>query len=172
MAWNKKWKKFAVKWPNTTGIMTRRQIVENIAALTFPDISNNWKKRMTIKEALERVDCCSYQTFQNWLNEDKSLRLAFEESREAQKKFIQLQAENNIHDVITWVTRLPAEKKVDISFKYLEKTHQDYSPKSSLQINNPTANFNVPIDELKRKILELSNRSAIDAEFEILTSWE
>lgn len=89
------------KGKNKNAVMAKDKIVEAVVRLTYPDIMGSGKKRMTVKEAVSKIGVCSYFTFLAWLDKDPVLKAQYENAREAQKRFMQLAAENNIYDAIT-----------------------------------------------------------------------
>ena len=138
-------------------MISKRDIVEKVLVLTYPRLmEGKMVQPMSLIDACKQV-WISYPTLCNYRKSDDVIAKAWDDTIEQRRDIMHWYAENAIDDALTWKTKWirPAEK-VNIAFRLLEKTNKAYQPKQQLEVKSMNMDFSMSMEELQRKIQELS----------------
>lgn len=132
-------------------LLGRSQYVEMVLELTNPVLSG-WKvKKMTIVDACKKIGITPV-SFHNWMKEDPVLKDAWETALSIRKELVRVKARDNIYEAIDWDIKLRPREKIEISKWFLEKTDNDFNPKSQVDVKSMNMNFDVSMEELQEKL--------------------
>ncbi len=146
-------------------VIDRYDVINQIAFHTHPHFNGKkFVKGMALHEACGEVGI-SARTFYNWIDEDESLRKLWAKIKSTQRDMMVAKAMKNVEDALYGDIKLRPAEMVGISLRFLEKVSEDFKDKTKVELE-VSGDFNTPIEELKRRALEIATKLSLDTKKE------
>lgn len=151
------------KYQEETGkLPSQASLVNKVMTLTFPQyVDGKIKKKMGLEEACSQVGI-SLRTYHHWLKQDPSLKEMVDAAKASRMEILKELSINNIEKAVRGELKLRPKEVVDTSFRLLTSTDKEWQPRSQVEVKSVNMNFDLSIEDLQRKILDLSNELNIN----------